>query len=180
MDSFWEIFSDAANKREDLSGASKFSYLIGQLQGEAFYLLQGFQHTNDDYDEAINLLKETYGKPQRIIQAHLYHIFDIPSPGESAKELSQFRAEYESQFRALKVLAIDVDAASHVYTALLTRKLPLRIRDNLNRATKSNYLNLDELQQAIKEEIERLEITDNFQAVSNINNNAGSKANQPF
>ena len=40
----------------------KFQYLVGQLYGEAADLLGGFNHSAQEYDEAIDLLKDTYGK----------------------------------------------------------------------------------------------------------------------
>lgn len=79
----------------------KFSYLIGQLKGEALQLLDGFSSDASSYDEAIELLKSNYGKARIIIKSHLYSIFDLKSSTYNSKDLSSFRAAYES-FEKLK------------------------------------------------------------------------------
>ena len=45
---FWDLFRNSIHNRTDLSGATKFYYLITQLKGEAEQLMQGFDHTDGE------------------------------------------------------------------------------------------------------------------------------------
>ena len=154
---FWDLFRNSIHNRTDLSGATKFYYLITQLKGEAEQLMQGFDHTDGEYDEAVKLLTETYGKTQRLIQARLHALFDLDLPQANAKDLCQFRSLYEEHLRGLKSLGADIDNAGYVFSELLVRKLPTKIRDNLNRAHKSDFWTLEDLRKEIDVEIGHLQ-----------------------
>lgn len=69
---FWDLFRSSIHERDDLSRATKFHYLVTQLTGKAEQLLTGFGHTDLEYLGAVDLLRETYGKPQRHIQARIH------------------------------------------------------------------------------------------------------------
>lgn len=154
---FWDIFRSSVHNRNDISGATKFHYLVTQLKGEAEQLMAGFDHTDAEYDEAVALLQSTYGKTQRIIQARLHALFDLQSPKTNSTDLSKFRSLYEGHIRVLKFVGADVDAAGYVFAELLIRKLPSRVRDNLNRAQKSDFWKLDDLRKEIEMEIGHLQ-----------------------
>ena len=154
---FWDLFRSSIHDRRDLSGATKFHYLISQLSGEAEQLLAGFDHTDLEYTEAVKLLQETYGKPQRIIQARLHALFDLKPPQANATDLSKFRSLFEGHLRGLKSLGADVDAAGYVFSELLIRKLPSKVRDNLNRSQKSDFWTLADLRREIDVEIGHLQ-----------------------
>lgn len=55
---FFYLYEASVHNRSDISDASKFHYLLSQLVGEAAQLMTGFNHTNAEYSEAINLLKK--------------------------------------------------------------------------------------------------------------------------
>ena len=154
---FWDVFKSSVHDRTEIVGSQKFSYLKGQLKDEALQLIEGFSTTDNDYMEAIELLKSTYGKPYKIIEAHLNAIFDIQGPQCNATELSKFRANYESHLRSLKALSVEVESAGFVFAAYLLRKLPIKIKDNLNRAAKSDRWDLDSFRRAIESEISLLQ-----------------------
>ena len=48
----------------------KFNYLRSQLRGQASEMLMGIELTNDNYNTAIALLKESYGKKQVMTDLH--------------------------------------------------------------------------------------------------------------
>ena len=150
---FWDLFNSAIHERNDLSSSAKFHYLISQLRGDAQNLLAGFDHTDAEYDEAVELLTNTYGKSKLIIQARLHAVFDLDPPEASSTALSRFRAAYEGHLRALKSLGCNITDSGYIYAALLMRKLPRRLADNINRATNSDSWTLEELRRAIDDEI---------------------------
>ena len=154
--SFWELFKSSVHDRKDLPAPSKFQYLIGQLQGEALKLVNGFSHTSEEYKEAIELLVKTYGDKKILIQSRLNALFDLSSPDPTAESLSEFRSDYEGHIRVLKTLGTDVEASGFVFAHLLMRKLPITTRDNLNRANKADTWTLETFRESIKAEIDNL------------------------
>jgi len=153
---FYDLFRSSIHDRTDLAPSAKFHYLQTQLEGEAARLLAGFDNTAAEYEEAFELLKNTYGKPKLLIQARLNALFDIKTPEPSSTSLSDFRSTYEGHLRALKSLGCDIDSAGYVYAELLLRKLPEKTRDHINRASNTDTWNLPDLRSAIAAEIQHL------------------------
>ena len=157
---FWDLFETAVHKRTDLGNAAKFHYLVSQLTGEAANLMIGFNYTDAEYDEAVILLKRTYGNTSYLIDAHLNAIIDLKPPGPTGMELSSFRSSYEGHLRALKSLKSDVESAGFVFATLLLRKLPSVVRDNMNREGRKDNWDLNSLRRAIEIEIGHLKATE--------------------
>ena len=63
---FWDTFKSSVHARPDISGAQKFTYLVGQLKDEPLKLLDGFTMTDLHYQEAIKLIQETYDKSEGV------------------------------------------------------------------------------------------------------------------
>ena len=59
---FWDLFRTSVHERRDISPAVKFQYLISLLEGKAASLISGFNYSESEYSEAIDLLKETFGQ----------------------------------------------------------------------------------------------------------------------
>ena len=91
----WELFKSSVHERSNLKASQKFQYLRGQLKGEAANLIEGFNNSEAEYNEAIELLCKTYGKKDKLVQARLSALFDLKSPEPTVKSLSDFRSTYE-------------------------------------------------------------------------------------
>ena len=113
---------------------------IVTTEGEARQLMTGFNRTDAEYDEAIALLRSTYGNSKRLTEAHLHAVLDLNSPPATSCELSKFRSGYEGHLRGLKSLNQDIENTVFVFAAVLLRKLPVKIRDNINREGKADFL----------------------------------------
>ena len=100
--------------------------------------MTGFNTTYTEYDDAISLLRSTYGNNRRLIEAHLHAVLDLNSPQPTSSELRKFRSEYERHLRGLKSLNQDIGTAELVFEAVLFRKLPVKLRD-INREGKSDF-----------------------------------------
>ena len=136
--SFWDLFKTSFHDRKDLGEPAKFYYLTGQLEGNAALLLSDFEHTNESYAEAIDLLQNKYGKPKLIIQTRLHAIFDLKNPCLTYADLERFRSEYEAHIRGLKALSANISEAGYIFAAILFCKLPAEILNNIYRASPSN------------------------------------------
>ena len=65
--------------------------------------MAGFSHINAEYEEAVALLKATFGKPKKQIESRLHAVFYLKTPSSTATELGHFRAIYEGHLRGLEV-----------------------------------------------------------------------------
>ena len=65
-----------------LHSVDKFNYLKIQLRGEAKDVISGLDITRSNYDVAVKMLTERYGKKYLMIDAHYSQLRDIqPSTG---------------------------------------------------------------------------------------------------
>ena len=60
---FWGSLSAAIDKNHGLSDIEKMNYLNLMLKGEAARAISGLPLTEENYNKAIELLKECFGKP---------------------------------------------------------------------------------------------------------------------
>ena len=153
---FWDIFKSTIHSCPGIAPSQKFSYLQGQLRGEAKRLIAGFPATDTYYDEAVELLEKTYGRPYIIIREHIHAILDIPVPKVTSYDLQDFMSSYECHLRSLKALKVNVDEAGFLFTAILLRKLPRRVYDNINRAAQADTWTLTSFREAMEKEIKLL------------------------
>ena len=64
---FWDSFDAAIHSNPSLSAVEKMNYLKEKLDGNAAEVISGLALTNINYEEAIKLLKERFGKNDIII-----------------------------------------------------------------------------------------------------------------
>ena len=62
---FWENFSQCIGNRPDISDVNKFSYLVGQLDGEAAKAIRGIAQRNENYHQAVTALHLRFSPTQR-------------------------------------------------------------------------------------------------------------------
>ena len=68
---FWDSFHSAVHRNEGISNIDKFNYLNSVLEGAAARAIQGLTLTEANYEAAVKLLQERFGRPQQIISAHM-------------------------------------------------------------------------------------------------------------
>lgn len=120
---FWEQFSIAVDKRSDISSTEKLVYLRHSLKdGSAKTVIEGLSHSGDQYNEAIDSLKDHYDRPHIIHQTDVRKIYEVPSLKDgSGNELRRFHDTVQQHLRALK--AMKEDPTGSFITALLELKL---------------------------------------------------------
>ena len=67
--SFGDSFKSAIHENSDISTIDKFNYLNSLLEGKAARTVQGLKLTSSNYNAAVEMLQEHYGKPQIYNQA---------------------------------------------------------------------------------------------------------------
>ena len=154
---FWDSFKAAVHSNSNLTGVEKFNYLRAQLDGEASRTVNGLTLTDANYEQSVSLLKSRFGKKQRIINAHMQALLELPTPSNSATSLRQLYDTIESHIRGLQLLGKTKETFGDFLIPIVFGKLPSVVRRNLTRDHTSDEWNIDELLSAIEKEITVLE-----------------------
>jgi hypothetical protein len=76
---FWEQFRSSIDENTSLSTINKHVFLRGYLEGEPKMLVEGIAVTVNTYEDNKRILLAKYGDRNRIIQAHLDFLENVPS-----------------------------------------------------------------------------------------------------
>lgn len=76
---FWDSFQSAVHVNESLNTVDKFNYLKSLMYGQAAETINGFALTSENYEEAVNLLKDRYGSKQVLISAQVESLLKLPA-----------------------------------------------------------------------------------------------------
>ena len=154
---FWETFGAAVGSL-DLPDITKFSYLKSVLEGEAKATLEGLTLSGDNYTVACDLLKDRYGKKERIIFAHVQALLSLKEKHgrTSTQELRKLYEELMTHVRSLGNLGLQGDNYGVVLTPIILSCLPSDIRMEWARE-ENKESDLAWLLAFLKTEIERRE-----------------------
>ena len=83
---FWDSFKSSVHE-QNLPKVSKFSYLKGVLKGSAATAISGISVTTENYDLAITLLKEKFGKKEAIIESLYAKLQNLPKANNKFSEI---------------------------------------------------------------------------------------------
>ena len=147
---------------------NKFNYLFSLLEGNAAHLIKGLTLISANYDTAIEILQERFGKTQQIIAAH------IPACPESRTGQLRFVFDKISvHVRVLASLGIAAEQCGSLLIPVIMTKLPSEIRLQIVRKATNDVWQNNDLLKTIKSEIEAREMSEMTR--SNVN----EKTNKP-
>ena len=155
--SFWDSFDAAVNSNPTLSPIHKFNYLKAQLQGDAARTISGLPLTELNYAQSITLLKQRFGQPEKLINAHTHALIELPGPTNELSSLQLFQDITENHIRGLASLGVSKESYSTLLVPIILGKLPAPVRRNLARDHDQTRWTLDHLQAAMLKEIRVLE-----------------------
>lgn len=103
---FKNSFETTIHKDDILTPMQKHQYLVGVLKGEALQVIQGFSITDENYENAWQLLKNTYDNQLMIIETHLNEIFNFPviKKEDKADSIRKFVWHIHTHVKSLAVL----------------------------------------------------------------------------
>jgi len=99
---FWDSFSSAVHNNDHLPEVQKFAYLKSLLYDEAARTVEGFTLSNANYQQAISLLEQRYGRKQKI--TYMSNLLQLPSPAANITDLRFFYDRLETNIRGLEAL----------------------------------------------------------------------------
>ena len=136
--SWWDQYEVAVHTNTGLSPVEKFVHLRSLLTSEASLSIDGFPLTAGNYDEAITLLTDRYGKKSKLISAHVSKLLSIDEiTGVNPKNLRRQFDLMESQVRSLSTLNVTSDMYGCILLPILLSKIPTVIRLAWNRTDQS-------------------------------------------
>lgn len=126
---FWDSFDSAIHSNQSISKIDKFNYLKSLLDGQAARVIQGLNLTTTNYDSAITLLQDRFGKPQQIISAHTDELLKIPScTNDKLQTLRMVYDKISVHTRGLSSMGISSKEYGSLLIPVIMSKLPAEIR----------------------------------------------------
>ncbi|XP_066958135.1 uncharacterized protein [Macrobrachium rosenbergii] len=167
--SFCERF-DALVDQSELPVISKFSYLQSLLQGEALTVIQGLAPTSANYKVACELLKERFGRPERIIFAYVQGLlndsFAPRSKGTYVESSWKLQDQLLRHVRSLEALCISGDQYGVVLTSIILSRLLQDMKLEWSRESAGHESDLEWLVKFLQMEIQRHERSETFKELS--------------
>ena len=108
--SFWQQFLALVDSDETLDDIVKFTHLSNCLIGEAKSVVAGMALTSANYKLAKELLKDRYGKEQRLKAAHINNLLNLKVCSNSYVELWRFYNQVTCDVRQLEALEVTTDS----------------------------------------------------------------------
>jgi len=128
--SFWDQFEATINASA-LPTITKFTYLRSLLEGEALEVIQGLTLSEVHYAAACELLKQRFGRKERIIFTHIQDLLGISLLGHRTPGNAGLRKLQDTLFghiRSLEALGISCDKYGVLLTPIVLSCLPSEIR----------------------------------------------------
>ncbi|GFU72017.1 reverse transcriptase domain-containing protein [Trichonephila clavipes] len=129
---FWNKFQNSKN--ETLTKVDKFSYLKSLL-GVAGNVVNGFALSDDNYDNALILLKERFGRKEIVVSAHMPKLLNL-YPVKDSNNVTGLRKLYDNckiQIRSLESLNVTSGMYGHLQQPILLKLLPEDLVLDFNR-----------------------------------------------
>ena len=151
---FWDSFQSTVHEHPQLSKVDKFKYLQKSLTGNAAHTIAGLQITNENYDEAIDLLEKRFGNKQIIISRHIESLMDLPkiSGNEDLRSLRILYDRIEAATRSLNSIGVPSSNYSAVLSPIIMSKLPQEVRLIISRKLDDEW-SITGLVEALGEEL---------------------------
>ena len=159
--SFWDSFTNAVHNNPRLTTIEKFNYLRSYLEGRALRSIQGLTLTEGNYQSAIEILKQRFGKPQAIISAHMEELMKIPACSDKVSQMRFLYDKISINVRGLESLGVTSQQYGSLLIPVIMAKIPTDVRVQIARKTTKDVWDINELLDAILHEVEAREISEN-------------------
>ena len=129
------------------------------IYGQAAETISGFSLTDENYEEAVALLKETYGNKQVLISAHVESLLKLPA-AVTINETKKLRAIYdktEAHVRSLKNNGIASETYGSFLSPVIIAKIPEELRIAIARELPSNDWKLEPMLEIFRKELQLCE-----------------------
>lgn len=123
---FWSQYETAIHDSDALCKREKFTYLRSYLTGAAARAVAGLAITDSNYDAAVELLQNRFGRKDIVISAHMSKLLSL-TPVKKSSDVVALRHLYdecEIQIRSLESLGVYSDTYGCLLCPVLLQLLP--------------------------------------------------------
>ena len=154
---FWDSFDSAVHSNNVLTNVQKLNYLRAHLEGEAARAIAGFPLTSVNYHQSLDVLRNRFGDQQKIINAHMHALMNLPNANNNITSLRTLCDVIENHVRGLAALGQSTESYGALLVPMVLGKLPAEVRKNLAREHSNLEWSLDQLRDSIVKEIRVME-----------------------
>ena len=124
---FWELYTAAVHHNTIYSAVEKFVYLRGHLTGEAARSIQGLATTDDNYQIAVDILKDRFGKDDVRKEALMANLLHLPAltNADDLKSMRRLTDDLTANVRALAALGTSSATYGELLLPVLKGKVPV-------------------------------------------------------
>ena len=174
------ILNSAIHSNSQLTTIDKFNYLHSLVEGPAARSIKGLTLTKANYESAVDLLKQRYGKPQEIIAAHMDELLKIPNCTTDKPQM--LRLVYDQlnvHIRGLAALSVNPEQYSSLLIPMIISKLPGDVQLRIARGMKDEVWKIGDLLGVIKQEVEAREACEGTKLKPHLRPNTTPNTNHP-
>ena len=134
------------------------------MDGQAARAIEGLPMTEANYENAVAILQDRFGKKQKIIFKHMDELLKLPVC--QTEKPAQLRYIYDTinvHVRGLQALGIDSNQYGSLLIPVIMSRVPKDISLQIARHTSKEIWSITELLQIIKQEMEAREMHDYIQ-----------------
>ncbi|XP_011883624.1 PREDICTED: uncharacterized protein LOC105570787 [Vollenhovia emeryi] len=149
--SYKNTFVTMIDSRQDITNLQKFLYLKNSLQGDALNKISIYNVSEENYETAWKLLKDSYERKRILITKHLDAIIELPHQSKAThKGLTGLVDDMRQHVNMLA--SLDVNPDQHLLIRIIERALPTNIRVKWEETLNLDVLpTLDQLYKFISE-----------------------------
>ncbi|UYV68600.1 hypothetical protein LAZ67_6000173, partial [Cordylochernes scorpioides] len=139
---FWNSFDAAIHQNNSLNPIDKFNYLKSHLGGTALNTVEGFALSADNYEKAIKLLKDRFGREDILISRHMNNLLSM-RPLKTSSDVRTFRELFDNlsvQIRSLESLNVSIDVYGQLLCPIIIKLLPADLNLELNKELPTGYV----------------------------------------
>jgi len=149
------------------------------LEGVAARSIKGLTLSEGNYN-AIDLLKKQFGKPQKIIDAHMDELLKIfNSTVDKPYTLRSVYDQVNVHIRGLEALNMKSDQYGTLLIPVIRSKLPSKVKLRIAREATDEVWKINDLMEVIKREVEAREACDGVKTKPQIKTNINPIAHTP-
>ncbi|XP_006819849.1 uncharacterized protein LOC102803860 [Saccoglossus kowalevskii] len=127
---------------------------MAQVEGEAAKTIEGLQLSSANYKEALQLLKDRYGQPHKLISCHMTALWQLPKPNTTIVSIRSFYDSLETHIRGLKSLGKTEESYGELLVPIVLDKLPQSVKIQISREHGDKAWTITELKDALYKEIQ--------------------------
>ena len=125
-----QFLLSAVNRNTDIQESKKFTYLKSRVTGAADSAIVGLPLTEDNYETALNIPRDRFGKPQLLISNHMEALLKLPIVS-SVHETKTMRDLYDKitiNIRSLKAIGIESESSGNLLVLVVMDKISSELR----------------------------------------------------